>query len=341
MGEVFSETPIACVGGDTGASYRRTRCGLMGEPIPIGAGCGMRPIEGNHEAGSWEQPTIVRRSVSLDAAPAGEFSARPAPAWLEPTRFETNSSPEIVARRVLAAVQDAGGEIEQIKPHKSKIKCRIFHELNLVNFHINVYRTNPLSAGYTVEFQKRHGDSFAWNLVFSELRATLADLAVAAQAPARGELAPLENLSDARLHGDAPAGLATMALNVCQTGRLGAQAVAARAFAASVTAHRNGSGEESGAWAELPPAKKLKVMESLSALRSLAGSPEDGTKHDPALREISRCVATTMASLDGPPPVALQMRNSPPPRPYCISDFSLKASGTHGMGMGVMLSSSA
>jgi len=313
----------------------------MGEPIPIGAGCGMRPLEGHHEAGSWEQP-IVRRSVSLDAAQAGEFSVRPAPAWLEPTRFETNSSPEMVARRVMAAVQDAGGEIEQIKVHKSKIKCRIFHELNLVNFHINVYRTNPLSAGYTVEFQKRHGDSFAWNLVYSELRATLADLAVAAQAPARGEM-PLENFSDARLQGDAPAGLASMALGLCQTGCLGAQAVAARAFAASATAHRNGKGgeEESAAWAELPPAKKLKVMDSLGALRSLAGSPEDGSKHDPALREISRCVATTMASLDGPPPLTTQMRSSPRAPPYCISDFSMKASGTHGMGMGVMLSSSA
>jgi len=312
----------------------------MGEPIPIGAGCGMRPLEGHHEAGSWEQP-IVRRSVSLDAAQAGEFSVRPAPAWLEPTRFETNSSPEMVARRVMAAVQDAGGEIEQIKVHKSKIKCRIFHELNLVNFHINVYRTNPLSAGYTVEFQKRHGDSFAWNLVYSELRATLADLAAAAQAPARGDMVPVENLSDARLHSDVPAGLASMALGLCQTGRLGAQTVAARAFAASATAHRNVKGreEESGAWAELSPTKKLKVMDSLSALRSLAGSPEHGAKHDPALREISRCVATTMASLDGSPPVTL-MRSSPPP-PYCISDFSMKASGTHGMGMGVMLSSSA
>lgn len=275
-------------------------------------------------------PALVHRSVSLDAVKSGAFGARPAPAWMEPTRFETAAPPEVVVRRAVAAVEGIGGEIVQVKQRKSKIKCKIFRDFSLINFQITVYHNiaSP-SSSHIVEFQKRRGDSFGWNLVFSELRSALADLS--SQELVRGLPAPVEIAADARLGGDVPEDLAALARSLCQPGNLEATSVAARAFAASAVRQNK---DESAVWAEVPAAKRQKLTESLTGLQKFSqaagGEEEDG---DLTVQEIQSCVAATLASIGAAP------RRSPSPMRYCMGDFSLKGTG-HSMGC-FMLSSSA
>merc|ERR1740130_1070218 len=127
---------------------------------------------------SWEQP-VVCRSSSVDAASFDgiAYVSLPAPAWIEKSHFETRSTPTIAMPRIIAAVRDVGGEIEMVKPQKSKVKCSIFHQFSLVKFHITMYRSKAEKASTNIiEFQRRQGDSFSFNTVHSLLLEALQDL---------------------------------------------------------------------------------------------------------------------------------------------------------------------
>lgn len=197
--------------------------------------------------------------------------------------------------RVMAAVQAAGGEISCVKPHKSKVKCSIFKDFTMVNFHITVYRNisqNP-TAPYILEFQKRGGDSFTWNSVCTTLLESLRDLS-ATRIPVANIEAEAKQLRI--IDGIHPQELAALAAGMVsiEGGHQETHCIAARAYgvaAATLEARRLAGKGEAGEhiWGnESAAAKKHRIEDSLQALRDV--KDESG--------EIARCVQSTLSSLN-------------------------------------------
>merc|ERR1712072_651078 len=318
-------------------------------------GMGERPVGARRNPGTSslgaadaaDQPPAVRRSVSLDAAVLSltsaeeNFTACAKPEWLEPRcHFETAVPPGEAIRHAITAVQKVGATVTDIKPKKSKIKCSLLHNFSSVIFHITIFQASKGSGMYIMEFQKRRGDSFIWNQVFSHLYTFLSpDLFPRVQIPlAKSEMVGSHvNEADAASERknripkfmlpdkvdnsiDRTSELATLAVGMLEMQHLEAQGVAARAFAhvaASLKLPRKEDEMEA-----LPESlTKLRIEDSLSVLKGVNDA------------ETQQCVASTLGDLDGTPTAIVS------PQRACLGDLWENSMRTCGFGMTPMLSS--
>lgn len=274
---------------------------MAGRPITIA-----KPASssGGDAPADWSAPRS-RESAPLDTVtPFTEYVALPVPSWTEVTSFETFASPGVAMRRVISAVQ-LEGEVLAIKPQKCKIKCRIMHNFSLCEFQITMYRAASPNT-HIMEFQKRRGDSFMWDSVFSQLFIALADLFPSAAAlrkpvtPEKPELAVNE--------------LQTLAMGLLEAGSLEAQNIAAHALAHA--------------------AANISQVDSASLLALSEAS-------DTEIQHLVEFTKTTLSTREEVPMTSAAAIGSPP-RAWCMSDlFFSSCNCDMGMGAGTMLSSSA